>query len=150
LRTIADERKIGLVVLDSAAMLYRLEFAKGREGYDINREFGLQLSYLTEIARRKGIPVLITNQVYTDLDDGNTKMVGGDMLRYAAKCLIELQKLAGGNRVAVLRKHRSLPEEKSVAFRIVETGIEEVQLPMKKEVSPDDLFRSAYDDEKER
>jgi DNA repair protein RadB len=127
IRQLVDERKIGLVVLDSAAMLYRLELGKNRDVYAVNREFGLQLSYLTEVARKKNIPVLITNQVYADLDDSNNvKIVGGDILRYASKALIEIQKLAGGNRIAILRKHRSLPD-RQVMFKIVEHGIEEVE-----------------------
>jgi DNA repair protein RadB len=130
LRTLADEKRIGLIVLDSAAMLYRLELGKGRDVFEVNRAFGVQLSYLTEIARRKNIPVIITNQIYADFDDqNNVKIVGGDILRYASKCLIEIQKLSKGNRVAILRKHRSLPEDRRVGFTIVERGIEELKLP---------------------
>jgi len=129
LRSIVDEKKVGLIALDSAAMLYRLELGKNRDVYAVNREFGLQLSYLTEIARSKNIPVIVTNQVYPDFDDSNNvKIVGGDILRYASKCLIELQRLAGGNRFAILRKHRSLPDDRRVAFRITETGVEEVMI----------------------
>ncbi len=121
LRRIVNNR-VGAIMLDSAAMLYRLELGKTRDVYSVNRELGLQLSYLTEIARKKEIPVLVTNQVYTELEDGRTKMVGGDVLRYASKCLIELQR-KGEHRAAVLRKHRSLPE-KSVEFVITDTGVE--------------------------
>ena len=130
LRTIADPKKVGLIVLDGAAMLYRLELGKNRDVFAVNREFGVQLSHLTEIARRHGIPVLVTNQVYADFDDeGQVKIVGGDLLRYASKSMIEIRKLAGGNRAAILRKHRSLPEDRQVSFKIVESGLEEVELP---------------------
>jgi len=133
LRSIADARRIGLIVLDSAAMLYRLELGKNKDVYSVNREFGVQLSILTEIARKKQIPVIVTNQVYADLDnEGHVKIVGGDILRYASKCLIELRKLTGGNRLAILRKHRSLPDDKKIAFRIVEEGIEEIDLSRQK------------------
>ncbi|MDD9953505.1 MAG: DNA repair and recombination protein RadB [Candidatus Woesearchaeota archaeon] len=126
LRSIVDARKIGLIVFDSAAMLYRLELGKSRDVYSVNREFGLQLSYLTEIARKQHIPVIVTNQVYADFDEeGAVKIVGGDILRYASKCLIELRKLAGGNRMAFLRKHRSLPD-REVRFSIVEEGVVEL------------------------
>jgi DNA repair protein RadB len=128
LRRIVNE-KIGIIILDSAAMLYRLELGKTRDVFNVNRELGLQLSYLTEIARKKAIPILVTNQVYADVEtgeEGKTKMVGGDILRYASKCLIEIKKLAGGKRVAILQKHRSLPE-KEVMFRITDTGAEQVE-----------------------
>ncbi len=125
LRQIADARRIGLIVLDSAAMLYRLELGKNKDVYSVNRAFGVQLSILTEIARKRNIPVIVTNQVYADLDhEGQVKIVGGDILRYASKCLIELQRLAGPNRRALLRKHRSLPD-KEVVFKITEQGVEE-------------------------
>ncbi len=130
LRRLVTE-KIGVIILDSAAMLYRLELGKNKDVYNVNRELGLQLSYLTEIARKKSIPVLVTNQVYADVDapDGKeqrTKMVGGDILRYASKCLIEIKKRPDGTRVAFLRKHRSLPE-KEVRFRITDDGVEQVE-----------------------
>ena len=128
LRKLVTE-KVGVIILDGAAMLYRLELAKEKDAFSVNRALGLQLSYLTEIARKKSIPVLVTNQVYADLDagvEGRTKMVGGDILRYASKCLIELKRFAAGKRVAVLRKHRSLPE-KQVWFKVTDTGVEQLE-----------------------
>jgi hypothetical protein len=53
-------------------------------------------------------------------------MVGGDILRYAPKGLIELQRLPDGTRTATLKKHRSLPE-KSVRFRVTEDGVEQLE-----------------------
>lgn len=125
LRKIVND-KIGLIILDSVAMLYRLELGKTKDVYTVNRDLGIQLSYLTEIARKKSIPVLVTNQVYADIDRGEgTRMVGGDILRYSSKCLIELVKREDGVREAILRKHRSLPDDKRVSFIITNDGIEE-------------------------
>jgi len=53
-------------------------------------------------------------------------MVGGDLLKYGSKCLIELRKFRKGRRAAVLRKHRSLAEDTSADFTIVETGFDAV------------------------
>ncbi len=115
---------VGLIVLDTIAMLYRLELGKSNDVYEVNRELGKQIAYLTEIARKEKIPVLITNQVYADFEDkNNVKIVGGDLLKYGSKCLIELQITPGGNRRAILRKHRSIAEEKEIIFKIVEGGI---------------------------
>ena len=52
LKDIVDD-KVGLIIFDSVAMLYRLEIGKSKDVYNVNRELGLQLSYLTEIARKK-------------------------------------------------------------------------------------------------
>lgn len=116
--------KIGLIVVDTIAMLYRLELGKNEDVHEVNRELGRQISCLTEIARNRKIPVLITNQVYTDFDDKDkVNIVGGDILKYSSKCLIELQITPNGNRRAIIRKHRSLEAEKEIIFKIVEGGI---------------------------
>lgn len=123
LKEIAND-KIGLIVIDTIAMLYRLELGKNEDVYDVNKELGRQISYLTEIARRKNIPVLITNHVYSDFEEKNkVNIVGGDILKYGSKCLIELQITPSNNRRAILRKHRSLSEENEITFKIVEGGI---------------------------
>jgi len=48
-------------------------------------------------------------------------MVGGDILKYWSKCIIEL-KIEGKRRKAILKKHRSLPE-KTLNFEITNKGI---------------------------
>lgn len=116
--------QIGLIVVDSISMLYRLELGKSEEVYEVNSALGRQIAYLVEIARRKKIPVLITNQVYADFDHRDeVKMVGGDLLKYGSKCLLELRR-GEESRELILRKHRSLPEGRKVKFKIVEKGIE--------------------------
>ena len=91
----------------------------------INNKLGLQVSYLTEIARKHNIPILITNQVYADFDEKDAvKMVGGDILKYGSKCLLELLKFKT-KRAAVLKKHRSIKEGKKVVFEITSNGFEE-------------------------
>ena len=123
LREMVNER-VGLIVVDSISMLYRLELGKSEEVYGVNSSLGQQLACLVEIARRKKIPVLITNQVYSNFDERDKiKMVGGDLLKYGSKCLIELQQFSG-SRGMVLRKHRSLPEGRELKFKIVREGIE--------------------------
>lgn len=125
LKNLKDE--VGLIVVDGMTILYRLDFASARDngGKDdngvrkLNAELARQLRVLAEIARKRNIPIIITNQVYKW--DDSLKMVGGDILRYWGKCLIELVN-EKGRRVAYLRKHRSLPE-KEIEFQITNDGI---------------------------
>ena len=136
LKEIKNKGNIGLIVIDGMTMLYRLELGDAikekqeEEIMNINRELAKQLRILAEIARNKNIPVLVTNQAYSeflseeDLRKGKEKelrMVGGDILKYWSKCIIELQ-LERGKRKAVLKKHRSLPE-KELEFVIVNSGV---------------------------
>ena len=129
-------KNVSLIIVDSIVMLYRLEAGIAREKGDekvriINKTLAKQMSILSEIARKKNIPVLVTDQVYSDfvrseelksLDEKKVHMVGGDLIKYWAKCIIELKK-EKDKRKAILRKHRSLPEKEFV-FQITNKGIE--------------------------
>ncbi|MEK6886485.1 MAG: DNA repair and recombination protein RadB [Nanoarchaeota archaeon] len=118
---------IKLIVVDTISMLYRLERGSDNEPFDANLVLAKQISYLTQIARKSNIPVLIANQVYADFENPNgIKIVGGDILKYGSKCLIELQAGHNGVRKATLIKHRHLPQSKELIFRIVNEGIENV------------------------
>lgn len=116
--------EISLIIVDGMTILYRLEVADAREKsresiQKINSELVRQMRTLAEIARKREIPVIITNQVYNWEDE--FKMVGGDILKYWSKCHIELVNDKNG-RIAHLKKHRSL-KEKSIEFEIVNSGI---------------------------
>jgi len=117
--------KIGLIIIDTISMLYRL--VRVQDVQEVNRELGIQIGYLTEIARKQKIPILMTNQVYTSFDlKDKVNMVGGDLIKYGSKCLIELQTGHTGKRKAILRKHRSIAGEKETYFRISAQGIEPI------------------------
>ncbi|MBI4453419.1 DNA repair and recombination protein RadB [Candidatus Woesearchaeota archaeon] len=114
---------IGLIVVDTIGMLYRVEIGKKQAIKEINNMLSIQLNLLTEITRKYNIPVILTNQVYSDFDERNAiKIVGGDIITYASKCLLELKKGANNVRVAIVRKHRSIPDGKEAKFKIVEDG----------------------------
>jgi len=127
--------EVGLVVIDGMTMLYRLDLAEAKQKEEgsvkeINSELAKQMRILAEIARKQEIAVIVTNQVYgeflseEDLRSGKERkmmMVGGDILKYWSKCIIELENNKG-KRKAILRKHRSLPE-KELSFEITNEGI---------------------------
>jgi len=133
--THVKKESISLIIIDSIAMLYRLELGDAISTNDsekisaVNRKLANQLRTLNEIARKQNIPVIVTNQVYATFtqnqEDKNTErqvsMVGGDLLKYWSKCLIELKNNYGKRKI-VLKKHRSLPI-KELAFEIINSGI---------------------------
>tara|TARA_Y100000310_G_C20704257_1_gene833410 strand:- start:13367 stop:14107 length:741 start_codon:yes stop_codon:yes gene_type:complete len=130
-----NKKSVSLIIIDSIVMLYRLELGEAITSKDdrkiaiINRKLAKQLRILNEIARKENIPVIVTNQVYSefvrDIEKQNIEkqvsMVGGDLLKYWSKCLIEL-KTFKGKRKLVLKKHRSLPV-KEFSFEILNIGI---------------------------
>ncbi|OGJ20026.1 DNA repair and recombination protein RadB [Candidatus Pacearchaeota archaeon RBG_13_36_9] len=125
----------GAVIIDGMTMLYRLELAEAKQKEEgnvkeINAELAKQMRILAEIARKQEIAVIVTNQVYGEFlseeefksgKERKMMMVGGDILKYWSKCIIELENNRG-KRKAILRKHRSLPE-KELSFEIVGEGI---------------------------
>lgn len=115
--------EISLIIVDGMTILYRIDFADARKSGDeikkVNSELAKLMQMLAEISRKREIPVIVTNQVYNW--ENSMRMVGGDILKYWGKCLIELVN-ENGRRAAYLRKHRSLPE-KEIVFLITNEGI---------------------------
>ncbi|MBU0894486.1 MAG: DNA repair and recombination protein RadB [Nanoarchaeota archaeon] len=127
---------VGLIIVDSMAMLYRLELGDAIQVGEeenirkVNREVANQMRILAEIARSEKISIIITNQVYKGFLSeeewragkiAESNIVGGDLFKYWSKCVIELR-LEGNKRKAVLLKHRSLPK-KEMIFEIKNKGI---------------------------
>ncbi len=137
LKELKTKSNIGLIIVDGITMLYRLELAEAKKDIEkiksVNSKLAHQLRILSEISRKQNIPVIITNQVYSDFIDfrnsdlsnihieKEVKMVGGDILKYWSKCIIELQNNSGKRKI-ILKKHRSLPQ-KEMNFEIVNQGI---------------------------
>jgi len=135
LRKYLKNEEVGLIVVDSISMLYRLELGEAVSSEnkekitEVNRDVAKQMRTLVEISRKRNIPVLITNQVYSeflsfeDLRNGlekETNIVGGDLFKYWSKCIIELKN--NNKRKAVLLKHRSLAN-REMNFEIRNEGI---------------------------
>lgn len=116
--------EVDLIVLDSAVALYRVDDMKS---YKLSKELRKQIQMLSNIARKYDIAVVITNQIYNAFDDeGNSevKAVGGDILEYISKVIIKLERGEEVNqRIATLKRHRSIPEGRQVIFSITSTGI---------------------------
>jgi DNA repair protein RadB len=125
---------VNLIIIDGMATLYRLELGEVKSNEvkvkELNSKVAWQMKVLSEISRKQMIPVIITNQVYSDflsekdLKKGMKKevnLVGGDLFKYWSKCIIELQD-DKGRRNAKLLKHRSLPQ-KNLGFVIKNEGI---------------------------
>ncbi|WP_048191244.1 DNA repair and recombination protein RadB [Methanobacterium sp. SMA-27] len=119
----SKREKVELIILDSAVALYRL---KEGDSTQTNRELGQQMALLSRIARKHNIAVVITNHIYSVFDgDGVIEPVGGTILKYWSKIVVELVRANGlGERSAILKRHRSRPEGLRARFRIVDHGIE--------------------------
>ena len=113
-----------IFILDSAVALYRVDDMKSSR---LNKELGKQMGILSKIARSFDIAVIVTNQVYNAFDDeGNNdiRAVGGMVLQYWSKVIIQLERGEEINqRIATLKRHRSIGEGRQAVFRITSRGI---------------------------
>jgi DNA repair protein RadB len=118
-------KDVALIVIDSLVTLYRLEL--DQENFKtINKQLATQYSILSRIARKHKISVLVTNQVYSTKDD-EIELTSRAIAKYWSKTLIELRRTGTtGHRVAIVRKHRSIPENKSIEFEIKEKELKEI------------------------
>ncbi|WP_295722086.1 DNA repair and recombination protein RadB [uncultured Methanobrevibacter sp.] len=120
-----NKDEVELIVIDSAVALYRIE---DRNSSKLNKELGKQMGQLSRMARKYNIAVLLTNQIYSAFYDednnGEIKAVGGTILQYWSKVVIQLEKSdIIGQRVATLKRHTAIAEGKTVKFKITEDGI---------------------------
>lgn len=118
--------KIGLIILDSAALFYRLGLSaddSNEENVALRRELVNQIGLLHGIARKHVIAVVITNQVYKDVSTGELCPIGGNALEHLSKTIILLEKTGTSKRKATLRKHRSKCEGTNCGFMLTDKGV---------------------------
>jgi len=117
-----------LIIVDSIAALYRLEYAdskaESRNILEANRELSKQLSVLSNVAREKDIPVLITTHTFRNWETGDNDIIGGDSIKYWSKAIVYFERTnRTSERKITLMKHRHLPEGGNVKFMLVNEGI---------------------------
>jgi len=119
---ILKTKDVGLIILDSATALYRIETGNSGEP---QRKLTTQLIRLLGYAKRFSIPVIITNQVFQDISRDQLSGLGGTGLRHISKIIVKIEK-KNGHMAATLEKHRSQPEGNTIEFEIINEGIRRV------------------------
>jgi DNA repair protein RadB len=112
---------LGLIVVDTITMFYRLNLEDDREGGI--RSFTRQVTNLQVAARQKNLFVIITEQVYTD-KAGEVKPFTNRDAEHMTKTILRFDRKGIGQREATIIKHRSQPEGKKARFRISTIGLE--------------------------
>ncbi len=117
------QQNVGLIILDSATAFYRLEL-ESKDSMLLKRELANQITALLGMARKYNVAVVITNQIYMDVDKEELRAVGGNMLEHISKAIVQLSRTGIGTRMAVIKKHRSMAEGQSAEFKITANGVE--------------------------
>lgn len=121
-KLVEAQSEVSIIILDSATTHYRLTRVEEEkeERYSLTR----QVTRLMEAARRKDVPVVLTSQVYTDIDRGTFEPLGGHMLSHNAKDILRMEKVGPNLRLATIVKHRHLQEGAGAKFRLTDKGLE--------------------------
>lgn len=102
---------VDLIIVDSLGKHYR----RAEKNEENTKKLLKQLRILVH-KTRDGIPVIITNQVYSKMDEDEVMPVGGNMVKKFGKCLIELK---NDPRKLIVKK----PKEEEIEFEIKNRGI---------------------------
>jgi DNA repair protein RadB len=112
---------VGLIVVDTFNMFYRIKIEDDEEG--ANRSLNRQLTNLQLAARKKDLYVLIAGQVY-GIENDDVKPFAGRGVEHMAKTILKLERVSTGKRRATIVKHMSQPEGKKAFFNITGKGLE--------------------------
>ncbi|MBS1267048.1 MAG: DNA repair and recombination protein RadB [Candidatus Woesearchaeota archaeon] len=121
LKDLASNQRVGLLIVDTIGSNYRT----GKQDLKLkNRLFGRQLDILRGIYKVNNCIILLTNPVYSSLEQNKVKPVGGKSLVNRSKCMIQLD-YQDGKRTIYLRKHPDI-KKTSVDFIITNNGFENI------------------------
>lgn len=133
LKLIEKTKKVGLVVVDSLVMLYRLKLGDKEENIkSINSKLANQLRELNYISRNKKIPIIVINQMYKvkkdilENSDTENKMVGGTTIEYWAKTILELDKIHDIKQIKLI-KHKTRKEGEIIKFELNDFGFKKTK-----------------------
>jgi DNA repair protein RadB len=121
IKRVAKEN-VGLVVLDAATTLYRLEQSKNTE-IALQHALVNQLLLLIGLAKKLDLGVVVTNQVYADIDTGEVLPVAGYLIDNLSKVVVQFAKTDSGRRCAILKKHPTLSRDAHTYFKITGDGL---------------------------
>jgi DNA repair protein RadB len=117
---------VGLIVVDSLVSLYRVDATDTDKRVELIGDLSLQLLVLSRIARKRSIPIIVTNHVYEKFDSNELVPLGGNTVRYWSKVIIKLERKTNSRRKARLVRHPFLPEGRECYFALSDEGLVEI------------------------
>ena len=120
----------GLIVIDTFTSLYGAKVSEtAGKAFSVNRELNRQLAILAQSAKIRKIPVVITSQVRSVLDDsGSVRPVATRVLKFWADTIIALKPTDSPVIKAVVEKSRVNTAEVTCYVQILEKGIVDAEI----------------------
>lgn len=120
-------KNFGLVVIDTITSLYRVQIAESSgKAFGLNRELNRQMAILAQTAKTQKIPIVITSQVRSVLDESYVSVapVATRVLKFWADTIIAMKPTENPQTIkALLEKTHEKTQEATCYLRIDETGI---------------------------
>ncbi len=120
-------KNFGLIVIDTFTSLYGAKVCEtSGKAFSVNRELNRQLAILAQTVKIRKIPVIITSQVRSVLDqsDGSVRPVATRVLKFWSDNIIALKPTDFPQSIkAVLEKSRENDQEITCYVQILERGI---------------------------
>lgn len=117
-----------VLVLDSATGFYRLERVEGGDDTgEALRDIARQVTKLLSLARKHGLAVIITNQVYSGMEDNRVQGLGGHTLEHWTGTVLRVEENDNDVRELIVEKHRAQQTGGSALFKITDTGLDGVE-----------------------
>ena len=115
-----ESEDVNVMIIDTVGKHYRMSLNENPKA--TNKKMVELMRVLHDITTKKELAtVLITNQVYMDIENDKISNVGGKMIRNFSACIIELKK-DNSKRSANLIKHPD-KEPEELEFHIIDLGI---------------------------
>jgi DNA repair protein RadB len=118
--------KFGLIVVDTVTSLYRVEFDDTEEAYVANRELNRQLAVLTELAKTRGVAIIVVSPVRAVPFGASIEMrpVATRVLNYWSEVVLDMKQTGQTRVIKLLReKHPSIKGIGTVYAKIESSGI---------------------------
>ena len=124
---------VGLIIIDTFTSLYGAKVAESsNKTFSVNRELNRQLAILAQTVKIRKIPVLITSQVRSVINEQteSVRPVATRVLKFWADTIIALKPTHNRQTIkAVLEKTKEVGQEATCYVQIGESGIQDTQLP---------------------
>ena len=125
---------VGLIVIDTLTSLYGAKVCEAsNKTFTVNRELNRQLAILAQLVKTRKIPIVITSQVRSIINDQNESVqpVATRVLKFWAEIIIALRPTPFPQTIKAILEKPQLKDQETVCYvQIGENGIQDTKLQL--------------------
>jgi RecA/RadA recombinase len=123
-------KNFGLIIIDTFTSLYGAKVCESSgKAFSVNRELNRQLAILAQTTKIRKIPIIITSQVRSVLDDPNVGVapVANRVLKFWADTIIAMKPTNYPQTIKAVLETRENKQEVTCYVQICENGIKDTE-----------------------